>query len=299
MNRIILLVCAAMMSQACRPAFPDLEDRDAGEDAGAIDAGGGSVTCGMHEASFPGPVCVSRSRDLAAFRFATDGPCAGTVWCRAADGSAAAMRHDETAEVSVHHDVVAGLVSSVSYECRYGITAGEGSGTLAWSVILEPGSRGGPVITEVLLNPAGPEPAQEFVEVANPGPDAIDIGGYLLHDDDPEVRDEIPADTTIPAGGVILLVAEGFASGGPDPPPAAGCALVRLDGSLGRSGLRNSGGEPVFLLAPDGSISSFYPNTLGTTGQGVSAHRISVAAPDGDEANWKEGPPTPGEFADP
>ncbi|MBW2261433.1 MAG: lamin tail domain-containing protein [Deltaproteobacteria bacterium] len=294
MHHIIMLMFALSLMPACGPAFPDLEDRAGGEEADAIHDGDGAVTCGAHEAGFPGPVCVSRSRDLAAFRFASAGPCAGTVWCRSTDGSASASRHDEISEVVVHHDVVSGLVPAAAYECTYGITAGVGSGSAPWTVIIEPGSPGGPVITEVLLNPAGPEPAQEFVEVANPGPDAIDIGGYLLHDDDPDAPDEIPEGTAIPAGGVVLLVAEGFVTDGPDPSPAEGCPLVRLDGSLGRSGLRNSGGESVYLLSPDGSISSFYPNVLGTTGQGVSAHRVSVDAPDGDEANWKEGPPTPG-----
>jgi hypothetical protein len=294
MHRTVLLPCLAFLLAACRPAFPDLEDR-----VDAPDAGVETVSCGEHEEAFPGPVCVSRSRDLAAFRFSSPGPCAGTVWCRSIAGSAPAARHDETAEASVHHVVLSGLVPSASYACRYGVTLGEAAGTSPWSVEIAPGSPGGPVITEVLLNPEGPEPEQEFVEVTNPGPDDVDIGGYLLHDDDPEARDEVPADTWIPAGGVALLVAEGFATDGPDPVPAAGCILVRLDGSLGRSGLRNSGGESVYLLTPSGATSSFYPNALGTTGQGVSAHRVSVDAPDGDEANWKEGPPTPGVAAGP
>ncbi len=294
MPRVVLLSCAAPLLAACHPAFPDLEDM-----ADGFDGEEAAVACGAHETEFPGPVCVSRSRDLAAFRFASPGPCAGTVWCRAADGSARAVRHDEIDRISVHHDVLSGLVPALAYECLYGVTAGEGRGTSPWSAVLEPGSPGGPVITEVLLNPAGPEPAQEFVEVANPGPAAVDIGGYLLHDEDPEEQDEIPAGTAIAAGGVVLLVPEGFVPDGPDPAPAPDCPLVRLDGSLGRSGLRNSGGEPVVLLAPDGSISSFYPNALGTTGQGVSAHRVSMDAPDGDATNWKEGPPTPGVVAGP
>lgn len=294
MHRTVMLPCLLALLASCRPAFPDLEDRADGSDEGE-----GIVTCGERETAFPGPVCASRSRDVGGFRFATAGPCAGTVWCRAIDGSAPARRHDEAVQESVHHVVVSGLAAAAAYVCAYGVTAGEGGGSAPWTVVLEPVGPGGPVITEVLLNPAGPEPAQEFVEVVNPGPDSVDIGGYLLHDDDPDARDEIPAGTSIPAGGVILLVAEGFAADGPDPPPAEGCAIVRLDGSLGRSGLRNSGGETVTLLAPDGSISSFYPNALGTTGQGVSAHRVSVAAPDGDVANWREGPPTPGVVHDP
>lgn len=294
MNRIVLLTCTALLASSCRPAFPDLEDRVDGSDGEDR-----NVVCGPHEETFAGPVCVSRSRDLAAFRFDSDGPCAGTVWCRDAGGGAPAVRHDEESEVSSHHVVLSGLVPRAVYECGYGVTAGAGRGSAPWSATLPPCSPGGPVITEVLLNPAGEEPEQEYVEVANPGAEPVDIGGYLLHDDDPEARDEIPPGTWIPAGGVVLLVAEGYSTGGPDPDPADGCALVRLDGSLGRSGLRNSGGEEVVLLTPGGEVSSFYPNALGTTGQGVSAHRVSMDAPDGDQENWREGPPTPGVAAGP
>ena len=96
------------------------------------------------------------------------------------------------------------------------------------------------------------------------------------------------------AGAVALIVPATFSTSGPDPAPAPGCLIVRIEGSLATSGLRNSGGEPVYLVDREGRVVSLYPNCLGTTAQGMSAQRLSLAVPDGDPGNWFEAEPGPG-----
>jgi hypothetical protein len=299
-GRVVLVAAALVLGlSSCGSPFPDLEDlrisRDAG--AGSENVSPPALECGVHEATFPGPVCVSRSRSFLAVRFTTELPAAGSVWCHGPGHSA---RTSEPGESVEHHLVLGGLAPALTYTCLYGITSGPAGGTLPWSVTVDPVQpSAGPVITEVLIDPEGSEPAQEFVEILNPGASSLDIGGFRLSDVDPtggEVGDPLPAGTILSPGEVALLVPEGFAPGGPDPAPAEGVLLVRLDGSLARSGLRNSSGEPVFLADPSGLVVSLYPNALGSTAQGMSAQRRWIEAPDGDVANWEEALPTPGVF---
>jgi hypothetical protein len=247
-------------------------------------------------------VCVSRDRRCAAFRFVTDGLSSGTIWCQPASRALPAVRRDIGAAGPEHHVVLGGLVPEASYGCAYGAYAGAGAGGVLWTGELDPvRDVDGPLISEVLLNPAGSEPSQEYVEVLNPGPAPVDLGLYRISDVDPaaledpaSAGDAIPAGTMLGAGAVALIVPSGFLTSGPDPSPSPGCLLVRIEGSLATSGLRNSGGEPVYLVDGAGEVVSLYPNTLGTTGQGMSAHRVSLAAPDGDPVNWIEAEPSPG-----
>lgn len=301
MCRPLALALIWFLVPSCGPLFPDLEQMHEDLMLDASTSSPGRVTCGMHETEFPGPVCVSRSRDRAAARFSTPVPTAGSLFCAAGDRSAPAVSKEDEQETADHHLVLAGLVASVPYGCAYAVTSGPGAGTISWSIALDPArTSDGPVITEVLLNPAGSEPAQEFVEILNSGSAAIDLEGYRLADADPRTAedptgDEIPSGAVLDPGQVALLVPSGFVPGdGPDPPPAGSCLIVWLDGSLCRSGLRNSGGEPVYLSDPRGALVSIYPNALGTTDQGMSAQRLSVEAPDGDTANWIQSTPTPG-----
>jgi len=288
-DRVVSCI-ASICLLSCVPDLPGPGDLDTGQvegPAGEPAPSGGPSGCGSYEDALAGQVCASRSRTCAALRFETPAPAAGTLWCPPG------IRVDETEAVSYHHLVIHGLAPAAAYACSYGIFLGPGAGTVAFTVTLGPTAPvTGPIVTEVLLNPAGSEPGQEFVEIANVEAFPVDLGGWGLSDG--SSTDAIPAGTVLLAGGVAILVPAGYESGGADPAPAAGCLVIRLDGSLGRSGLRNSGGEPVLLLGPDGAEVSLYPNALGTTSQGRSARRLGAGAPDGDVANWIEDFPTPG-----
>ncbi|MBM4356994.1 MAG: lamin tail domain-containing protein [Deltaproteobacteria bacterium] len=131
------------------------------------------------------------------------------------------------------------------------------------------------VIDEVLANPVGPEPAQEWVELVNDGLVPAELEGVRLADVGGEVV--LPAASLAP-GERALLVAEAYeASGKFDPAPPEGTRLVRLP-RLGKGGLSNSG-EPLELLAPDGRVLSRFPALK--TKAGRSLYRTHPRSLDG------------------
>ncbi|MBW2465130.1 MAG: hypothetical protein JRH11_26005, partial [Deltaproteobacteria bacterium] len=88
-------------------------------------------------------------------------------------------------------------------------------------------------ITEIRSDPLGPEPAQEYVEVLNSGAMPLDIAGFWLADREDREGDVVPRSVVVPAGGRVLLVADGFDPRHPaDTPVPAGVPLARLGTSL-------------------------------------------------------------------
>ena len=150
-------------------------------------------------------------------------------------------------------------------------------------------------ITEVLANPAGPEPQQEYVELRNLGDAAVALAGLRLADS--KGSDDLPAGT-LPAGGYALVVTSAYdPDEGSDPPPRPGTLLLRVDSRIGADGLSN-GGEPVQLLQGDVVVSSYggAVSVSAGTWNGKSVHRLVQTACDGP-AVWNRTPlpPTPGE----
>ena len=148
------------------------------------------------------------------------------------------------------------------------------------------------VIAEVLANPAGPEPAQEFVELLDlraEGP-PLEVSGLSLADRSwPEVAallaggatvgDLVPAFTTRP-GQRTVIVGAGYQRGDPrDPDPPADAALIRLGSSIGDAGLR-AAGEPLtlFTAAPPALVAAFSP-TIDTSKAGGQS--VVLADPSG------------------
>jgi hypothetical protein len=105
------------------------------------------------------------------------------------------------------------------------------------------------IINEVLANPLGAEPEQEWVELYNEGSSASDLDGWVLSD------------------------------GAGDVPIAEGVAVVRVP-SLGSHGLGNSG-EVVQLISESGQLQSRFAARGASTG-GVSIARVSPEASDDD-----------------
>jgi len=135
-------------------------------------------------------------------------------------------------------------------------------------------------IAEVLANPRGAEPRQEFVELADPRPGGAPAewrGLYLADATWPAVAsaltvgDDPPGDAipefSLAPGARALIVASGYdPAAGDDPPPAPGTALLRVDASLGAGGLKNAG-EPLTLYAWTGEapvLLASYGNWLAT-----------------------------------
>jgi hypothetical protein len=162
-------------------------------------------------------------------------------------------------------------------------------------------------ITEVLANPAGPEPAQEFVELRNLGTEVVSLLGLRVEDS--KGGDALP-DADLPPGAYALVVPSGYDPQSPqDVPPRSGTVLVRVDARIGSDGLSN-GGELVRLRMPgigdpqaqggpqEGPIISLYGGWVDVSASksaGKSVHRLSDGACDHPGA-WTAPPrdPTPG-----
>jgi hypothetical protein len=154
------------------------------------------------------------------------------------------------------------------------------------------------VITEVLANPAGPEPGQEFVELRNVGTAELSLEGLRV--EDAKGADVLPAAVLIP-GGYALVVPSTFDPQSPrDVPPRSGTLMVPIDARIGSDGLSN-GGEVVRLRMPGTGtepIVSMYGGWVDVSAAnaaGKSAHRLVDSACDHPTA-WTRPPrpPTPG-----
>jgi hypothetical protein len=150
------------------------------------------------------------------------------------------------------------------------------------------------VITEVLANAAGPEPAQEYVELRNLGADPVPLAGLRLEDS--KGGDDLPAETLAP-DAYALVVASGYdPSQGQDPAPRAGTLLLRVDSRIGADGLAN-GGEIVRLLSGDAVVSSYggWVSVSASSWSGKGVHRLVQTACDRPDA-WNRTPldATPG-----
>jgi hypothetical protein len=147
------------------------------------------------------------------------------------------------------------------------------------------------VIHEVLANPKGPEPEQEWVELYNDGLVSASLGGYVLGD--------VGGTTPLPAGelapgGYALVVNESFDElADYDPRPAPGTLVLRVP-DLGKNGLSNEG-EPLTLIDTTGTIVSKFP-ALPKPKAGHSVMRVDPKAMDDDPDSFVHAPelPTPG-----
>lgn len=145
------------------------------------------------------------------------------------------------------------------------------------------------VINEVLANPLGPEPAQEWVELVNDGLVTADLSGYKLIDIGGVT--ELPKAELAP-GGHAIIVSELFAEDDElDPIPAPNTLILRVP-KLGKGGLSNSG-EPLKLTDASGRAVSRFP--VGPRVKpGWSVARTKPSAPDGLASSFRPAEPTPG-----
>ena len=147
------------------------------------------------------------------------------------------------------------------------------------------------ILNEVLANPLGPEPDQEWVEIVNDGTVTADLGGYILRDLGGEVA--LP-EGALPPGGFALIVNEGFVEDDEiDAPPAAGTLLLRVP-KLGKDGLSNAG-EPLKLEDALGTVVSRFP-AIPKPKPGRSVLRVTPRSPDGVASSFAVAAelPTPG-----
>jgi hypothetical protein len=165
------------------------------------------------------------------------------------------------------------------------------SAPIAWQT---PAALPSVAITEVLANPLGPEPAQEWVELRNLGGDPVSLEGLGIADS--RGADLLPAAMLAPGAYALVVTAAYDPENGADPPPRAGAQLLRVDGRIGADGLSN-GGEVTRLLRGDEVVSSYggWVDVSSVAWAGHSVQRLVETACDRSSA-WNHSPlaPTPG-----
>ena len=145
------------------------------------------------------------------------------------------------------------------------------------------------VLNEVMANPLGPEPDQEWVELYNDGAVEAALGELVISDIGGATA--LP-EVTLPPGRFAVVVNETFVPDEEiDVPPAEDAIVVRVP-ALGKSGLGN-GGEIVRLLDMRGRTLSRFP-AIPKPKAGQSVVRRSPDAPDGVSDSFQLAPPTPG-----
>lgn len=239
------------------------------------------IPCEMGELLF-GPGCASVNGSLAVVR----APASTTFWV---------LR----SELGWHHRVVEGggrfsvplldgLKASVFDIWTYDLA---GRIFAATAEIPAPVPTARVVINEVMANPLGAEPSEEWIEIVNAGSLAAEMIGWRLRDQAGEA--EIPPILLEP-GATALLVRFDFLGGqNGDVAPLRECAVVRL-ATLGKNGLTNSGEAVALLDALGNAVSSFparssdregvslarrSPTELDDASQSFSAHASPGASP--------------------
>jgi hypothetical protein len=154
------------------------------------------------------------------------------------------------------------------------------------------------VITEVLENPAGPEPGQEFVELRNIGGEEVSLGGLRV--EDAKGGDVLPEALLAPGAYALVVPSTFDPQSARDVAPRAGTLMVPVDTRLGSDGLSNAG-EVVRLRMPGTAmepiVSSYggWVDVSAASAAGKSVHRLADGACDQASA-WTRPPraPTPG-----
>jgi hypothetical protein len=250
------------------------------------------TACGEAEIEADG-LCIAAGNGTAAVRLSTDEP--AVIEATAPAGARVEVASDPWA---IEHLVVA-VDLPVSAEVALGLSLadvnGNGAEREATVCALE-----GPTVsvTEVLADPLGPEPAQEFVEIANYGDVEVDLSGWMIDDGGDSDGDVLPAGALLPPGKAAILAADDYdPDSAGDPAPPGDAIIIRVGSSIGTGGLKNSDVETVELYDALGVLVSAYDGRVGDPVEGRSAARVRAEAPDGCPRAFVETPiptPTPG-----
>jgi hypothetical protein len=141
-------------------------------------------------------------------------------------------------------------------------------------------------ITEVLADPNGSEPAQEFIEIMNFGPYEINLSGWMIDDNgDANGNNNLIADNTLLEPGQVAIVVSASYNpqDGQDPAPDSSALIIVLDSTVCSNGLKNSEAETVELYDAAGRLVSQYLGQAGNPKEGCSAMRLKAELPDGDK----------------
>jgi hypothetical protein len=131
------------------------------------------------------------------------------------------------------------------------------------------------VITGLLSNPRGPEPAQEWVELRNLEDSTVDLRGFALQSGR-GARSVLPGSLLGPGVSGLVVSQRYDPFQGDDVPPAPEAVVVRLAEGRIAGGLANTG-ESLVLVDAQGTVVSRYGgyvNASASTNQGRSIVRV-------------------------
>jgi hypothetical protein len=205
-----------------------------------------SANCEATEISF-GPGCMRVEGDRAVVR----GPSKASFWVL----SSGEGTHFQSLEANARFVVPSlrqltdGVIAATVFDLA-------GRSIRVQTQIQPPEPSARVLINEVMSNPLGAEPAEEWVELMNAGDlDAV-LQNYALADGGGQVS--LPPMVLGP-GAFVLLTRNDFVGGtAGDLAPSDGVTVVRLP-QLGKSGLSNSG-ENLTLLDGEGTVVSAFPS---------------------------------------
>ena len=194
------------------------------------------------------------------------------------------------------------------YTSAWTTTYGRAEVVAKWLTAPRPAIR----ITEVLADPLGPEPRQEYVELQVMEAAAWDSNELWIVDrpwvevqaslDAPDatpIGDPLPA-TIATAGEILLVVPEDFVADAEDDGIVSpNTQLLRVHGSLGVNGLLNAGeAVTIYRSSPPQRIASFGARGgADGPGSGTSVVRVDLGSWCDGPADWGPGEdeaPTPG-----
>ncbi len=234
------------------------------------------LACASEEDTVEG-FCVASGPAGISLRFETDEP--ATV---ALEGPAGwESRVFSEAWDAAHHG---GLFGPSGMEATATVTARDVNGNEAGVEIPIRTADGVPIaITEILADPLGAEPDQEFVEIVNLGEAAADLSGWMIDDNGDADGDLIPPGMLLAPGQTAVITSPDYDPGAPGETPLAANALhIVLDGSIASNGLKNSEAETIELYDADAALVSTYRGGAGPPSEGISAVRIAAGLPDDD-----------------
>lgn len=157
-----------------------------------------------------------------------------------------------------------GLVPDTFYPVRMETLSLSGATTVAETLVRTHPRLPQLTITEVLADPLGPDPDQEYVEVLNYGEFPLPLAGLAIADTPEREGEVITSGVVLAPGARALLVAARFDANAMhgDAPIPPGVPILRLDGPIATGGLTNSG-EPLYLRDAQGRRLAAVPALAG------------------------------------
>lgn len=242
-----------------------------------------ALACAVTE-QMVGPLCVSAGPFGISVRFWASEPVKASV-----EAEPSGIKVEANNLTSTHHFILAPLPPETEQNLSITIVdvadleTTEGPHSASTTQAVSPVA-----INEVLFDPLGSEPHQEFIELFNYGEHEIPVEGWTISDEGG--TDTITEPIIIPSGGYALIVSDQFVpGGGGDVPPAEDVVMIVLDGPIGSAGMRNAG-EMLSLKDALGNQISTFPALAVPSGPGISIERYRSLGPDGDPLNWGANP---------